>query len=120
MKILILCAHGKNRSRYLAEYLATKGYETDFDGVNNDDKKSVQEKISWADTIIAVTRDIHEKAQADFDFTEKKVFGLDVDDRPETCFLSLPILTGDEWVEFQHQHVYPKLTEQVNKILNLK
>ena len=120
MKILILCAHGKNRSRYLAEYLATKGFETDFDGVKNESKEAVQAKIAWADTVIAVTREIHETALADFDFIGKKVFSLDVDDRSETCFLSLPILTGDEWVEFQHQHVYPKLTEQVNKILNLK
>lgn len=119
MKILILCAYGQNRSKYLAGYLSTKGYETDFDGVNNENKEAVQEKIAWADTVIAVTRDIHEQAQANFDFTEKKVLALDVDDRPEKCFLSLPILTGDEWVEFQHLHVYPKLTEQVNKVLGL-
>jgi len=120
MKILILCAHGKNRSRYLAEYLATKGFETDFDGVKNESKEAVQAKIAWADTVIAVTRDIHEKALADFDFTEKKVFSLDVDDRSEKFFLSCVVASGDEWIEFQEKHVYPKLIEQTNKILNLK
>ena len=119
MKILVLCAYGQNRSRYLAEYLATKGFETDFDGVKNEDKETVQAKIAWADAVIAVTHDIHEKALASFDFTGKKVFALDVDDRPQKGFLSLPILTGDEWVEFQAQYVYPKLIEQANKILNL-
>jgi predicted protein tyrosine phosphatase len=119
MKILVLCSYGQNRSRYLAGYLSTKGHETEFDGVKNEDKGAVQEKIAWSDAVIAVTREIREKAQADFDLTGKKVFALDVDDRPQKIFLSLPILTGDEWVEFQEQHVYPKLIEQANQILNL-
>ncbi len=119
MKILVLCAYGQNRSRYLAGYLSTKGHETDFDGVKNENKDAVQEKIDWSDMVIAVTRDIHDAAQADFDLEGKKVFALDVDDRPHKIFLSLPILTGDEWVEFQEQHVYPKLIEQANKVLGL-
>ena len=119
MKILVLCAYGQNRSRYLAEYLATKGFETDFDGVKNDEE-AVQAKINWAETIIAVTHDIHERALVDFDFKGKKLFALDVDDRPEKLLPAGKVLTGDDWVNFQERYVYPKLIEQANKALKIE
>ena len=33
MRALCICAQGMNRSRFLAEYLAKRGYETDFAGI---------------------------------------------------------------------------------------
>src|SRR3989338_6583033 len=34
MKILIVCSYGRNRSKYLAEYLKGRGYQTDFAGIS--------------------------------------------------------------------------------------
>ena len=120
MKILVLCAYGQNRSRYLAGYLSAKGHETDFDGVYNDDRDAVQAKIDWADAVMAVTHDIYEKALADFNFSGKQLFALDVDDRPEKILPAGHVLTGDDWVNFQERFVYPKLIEQANAVLKIK
>ncbi|MGM5483546.1 MAG: hypothetical protein ACQER9_01365 [Nanobdellota archaeon] len=35
MKILSICNLGQNRSRYLANWLAKKGYKTDFGGIDS-------------------------------------------------------------------------------------
>ncbi len=56
MKVLSVCSRGVNRSRYLAEYLREKGYETDFCGVaEGAERECTGEKIEWADLIICTT-----------------------------------------------------------------
>jgi hypothetical protein len=120
MKILVLCMFGMNRSKYLAEYLKGKGFETDYDGVNNENWEAVQEKINWSDTVITVSHDTHEKARMDFDFVGKKVYTLDVEDCPKAVLPGSEILNGDAWTDFQNKSVYPKLIEQANKVLNIK
>jgi hypothetical protein len=109
---------GINRSKYLAEYLKGKGFETDYDGVNNENKEEVQKKVNWADIVITVSHDIHERALEDFDFAGKRVYALDVDDRPEAVPGS-EIFNSNVWTDFQNKSVYPKLIEQANKVLKI-
>jgi predicted protein tyrosine phosphatase len=114
MKFLVLCVFGKNRSRFLAEYLSAKGFDVEYDGVTNEDKDVVQQKIDRADVIIAVNGDVEMQLRGDFKAKGKKIIVLDVDDRPET------LLTDQAWTDFQQKNVYPKLIEQVNKALDIK
>jgi len=113
-----MCAFGQNRSRFLAEYLATKGFETDYDGVNNENREDVQRKIDWADIVISVSPDVHEQTMS-FNISGKRIFVLDVDDRPSCVLPQGKPLDGDDWVNFQKKYVYPKLIEQVNKALKI-
>lgn len=85
MKVLVLCAYGQNRSRYVAKYLSEKGYETDFDGVQNSDRDAVQAKIDAADVIITVSADVHAGLVHNFNLDDKRVIEIDVDDRPVWC-----------------------------------
>ena len=62
MNILFVCTQGQNRSKYLAEYLKEKGYSTDYGGVKADGANPLtQEKVDWADVIVAVREHIKDK-----------------------------------------------------------
>jgi len=117
MKILVLCAYGRNRSRYVANYLSEKGYDTDFDGVLNGDSDIVQKKINDADVLITVSQKVHDHLVKQFNFKGKRVIEIDVEDRPEFVLPACKPLSGDDWVSFQEQCVYPDLIDQLNKFL---
>jgi len=114
MKILVLCSFGQNRSRIVAEHLRSRGYDADFDGVEND-HDAVQAKIDAADTIVTVHPMVKEKLIADFDVSGKRIIGLDVDDRPQCALSSKKAFAGDDWHKFQAERVYPDLIAQVDK-----
>ena len=116
MNVLVLCTHGKNRSRYLAEYLSKKGYQTDFAGVRMLDATALREKIRWADVVITV-HDIVREGLHDIDFEGVRHIALDVEDRPEHADAGGKQLDGEEWSAFQREHVYPKLEEQIERHL---
>jgi|SaaInlStandDraft_5_1057022.scaffolds.fasta_scaffold11204_3 hypothetical protein len=116
MKILTMCAFGKNRSRYLAEYLEKKGYDTDFAGVCQDHDE-VQEKIDVADVIIAVHPDIKEQLQLWYDVKQKMIIGLNVEDRPEVVLPEGKTLDGEAWGDFQEKEVYPILIKDIEERL---
>ncbi|MFH1253410.1 MAG: M23 family metallopeptidase [Candidatus Uhrbacteria bacterium] len=107
-KILVVCNYGKNRSKFLAEYLSRKGYETDFGGLQ---ENLLQAKINWAEVVISVHEEIKKELLVNFDLTGKCLIELNTDDRPAEK------LDGAEWTDFQNNLVYPKLIEQVDKYL---
>jgi len=119
MKVLILCAHGKNRSRYLKQYLADKGYDSESAGVINDSAEDVQKKIAAADVVVTVHDVVREQLSGLFDLSDKRIIDIDVEDRPEQVLPEGRQLDGDEWVAFQEEHVYPKLREHIDRHLPL-
>lgn len=118
MNILVLCAHGKNRSRYLAEYLSSKGYTTDYAGVESSDARTVQKKIDEADILITVHPLVKEGLFEYFYVGEhKRLIELNIEDRPEQVLSEHQSLDGEAWTQFQHSSVYPRLKEQIDAYL---
>ena len=59
LKVLCVCAKGRNRSKYLASYLKRKNYLTRFRGIEyeidpNIENKILQSDVDWADIILIV------------------------------------------------------------------
>lgn len=78
MHILCLCTLGQTRSKRIANHLSGKGHETDFAGASVlAFNKVTQQRIDWADAVIAVTP-IAQAALKKFDTTGKKVIMLDI------------------------------------------
>ncbi len=83
MKILAVCTYGQNRSKYLAEYLRSKGYDAEYGGVKQASFNSLtQDKIDWADTIVFANRKIEEKFSEQYNHKDKKSITLDVSNNP--------------------------------------
>lgn len=117
MNILTVCHFGKNRSKYLAEYLREKGYGSDFKGVGDVSQNPVtQKEIDWADVLVFVKPEIQAEFFRKFDKPKnKKVICLDVEDR--TSVLCPKPLRGESWIDFQRNCVYPELKRQIDKYL---
>lgn len=116
-KILVLCTFGINRSRYLAEYLKSKGYNNVVYGGVQEDEDVVKEKIEGSDLIITVHPEVKDALDVHFDIGDRKVIELNVDDRTRNYTANGESLKGDEWTAFQEENVYPKLVEQIESIL---
>ncbi|MFA5129707.1 MAG: hypothetical protein WC477_02165 [Patescibacteria group bacterium] len=118
MNILIFCHFGKNRSRYLADYLVEKGYQdVKHAGVMDPDHEKIQKEIDWADIIIYVSHHIHDDVLAEYRVENKREIILEVEDRPEIVLPDHRHLQDIEWSEFQKEYVYPALKEQLEKYL---
>ena len=116
--ILIICHWGRNRSKYLADYLKTKGYNTDYAGIGDQaDTKDrlTQEQIDWTDVIIVVQDYLGEKLSSSYNIKNKKVISLEVDDKTDDQ--NKPQLDGKEWMEYQQKNVYSKLKKEIDKFL---
>lgn len=118
MKILALCAFGKNRSRHLAEYLSSLGYEVDFAGTIKNTEET-QDKINESDILISVHPIVAEALEHNFYTEGKTIIKLDVEDRPEMLLDSKARLDGDNWIHFQEKFVYPEIERQINDHLPL-
>ena len=118
MKILGMCWYGRNRSRYIADLLATKGHETDYAGVKQDHGE-VQGKIDWADIVVSVHPDVAAVLKSSYDLEDTKLIELDVEDRPEKVLPEGKPLDGEDWKMFQERHVYTKLAEEIHEKLDL-
>lgn len=87
-KVLCICALGRNRSRYLADYLEKKGYLTRHGGVNcpkckeciNQCSMLKQADVDWADVIIIVRKMLVKPFKERYKWRSKKVIVLDVTD----------------------------------------
>ena len=118
VKILVVCTEGQNRSRYLAEYLKRKGYETDFGGIKKDGfNPLIQKKVDWADMVITVREHIKDKFLHRFDPKCKKVVHLEVRDNPKRFPAEAQELAAKDWNAFQEKYVYSELRKQVEKYL---
>ena len=120
MRILILCEHGKNRSRYLAAYFQEKGYaEVEFVGIRTADQSEIQRKIDYSDIVVVVHGSVADIVRQEFEISGKRLIELKVEDRPELALPERKTLDGEEWIRFQEEHVYPKLREQMKRHLPL-
>lgn len=117
MKILVVCTHGKNRSKYLAEYLIQKGYDADYAGVEQSDQKELSKKFDAANIIVTVHGSVRERLLQNFNIRGKRHIDLEAEDRPEFVMPERQQLSGNDWIAFQNNFVYPKLKEQIDKYL---
>ena len=109
MNILIVCTQGQNRSKYLAEYLASKGYTTDYGGVNPEGYNPLtQEKVDWADIVVTVREHIKNKFLDRLEPKGKRVIHLEVIDNPKRFSQDVQELADKDWWEFQEKYVYFK------------
>ncbi len=119
MNLLIVCTQGQNRSKYLAEYLQSKGYNTDYGGVNPEGVNPLtQEKVDWADIIITVREHIKYKFLDRFEPKGKKVIHLEVIDNPKKFPEKAQKLAEKSWIDFQEKYVYSELRKQIEKHLS--
>lgn len=114
-KITIVCTHGRNLSRYLKSHLQEKGISSYAVGMFFENQGTVQ-KIKNAHTVICVHPDIKKAVEAAIDLSEKQVICLDIDETPSGAETAKAI-TGEVWLEYQREYVYPELERQIKKYL---
>lgn len=114
-EIVILCPHGRHRSRYLKEHLETLGYKTHALGVNHK-SDNLRRKIKAARVIISVHPDVEARLREDHEVEGKRIVSLDVDDQPAAGSRAV---TGEEWIAYQKEVVYPALEKSIKKHLPL-
>lgn len=121
MNVLVVCNWGKNRSRYLADYLASKGYDTRTGGLSDRteiENRLTQDLVDWADVIVIVQKYLEEKLLGNYNVDNKRTIVLEVDDKTGDNIFR-PTLDGDAWLEYQNKFVYPELKTQIDKYLPL-
>lgn len=114
-RITIICTHGRNLSRYLKSYLETKDISSYAVGLFFKNPGTAQ-KIKNAEIVICVSPFIKKTVEDAFDLSKKRVICLDVDDTPVGAE-SAKNITGDQWLEYQRDYVYPELERQIKKHL---
>ena len=70
--------------------------------------------VRRSDLIISVHPEVLNRLEEIVDLSGKRVISLDVEDRPERSLPDGKRLDGEDWVDFQDRHVYPKLVEQID------
>jgi predicted protein tyrosine phosphatase len=127
LKVLCICAKGKNRSKYLAYYLKNKGYSTRYGGI--DDKGYVVEKIkkkvdfkdvSWADIVIIVRKRLVPIFKDKFGSVKKRFIILDVTDAKNLIPEEFSHLRDLDYHSFQLRWTYPQLRKAIAKYLPLR
>jgi predicted protein tyrosine phosphatase len=119
MNVLIVCTQGQNRSKYLAKYLRKKGYTTDYGGVDCEGFNPLsQEKVDWADIIVAVRERIKNKLIDRFDIKGQRVINLEVIDNPKRFDEKAQELALKSWFDFQEKYVYSELRKQIEEYLH--
>jgi predicted protein tyrosine phosphatase len=125
-RILCVCALGRNRSKYLAEYLAKKGYETRYMGVDCTHCRESsrcnllhQEDVDWADVIIIVRKRLKKNFKEVYEWEGKRVIVLDVTDSRKVAARKNPKFALMDNKKFQHNHVRPQLRKAIKPYLPL-
>lgn len=113
--ITIVDTHGRTLSLYLKDYLATKAIPAFAVGMQFKNLNTMR-KIKNAKTVICVHPDIHDAVTSEFDLSGKQVICLDVSETPDTSSGGRH-LTGELWLEYQRDYVYPELEKQIQKYL---
>lgn len=119
MKILCVCALGMNRSKYCANWLSEKGFETQFGGVDKGALNPLTEDmILWADAIV-IARDRHkELLNQKFVLARKKTqYVLGVSDSLDMVPTEYKRLLGLPDDEFHKEWTYPHLETALNELL---
>ncbi len=118
MNILVVCNWGKNRSRYLAQYLQQQGYTVQYGGIYPESDNPIhQEQVDWATVLIFVQPQTQEDFKKSFKITRQQVVTLDVEDRVSVFAPEKDELSPEEWTQIQQEKVYPELEKQISKYL---
>lgn len=113
-RILVICYMGRNRSKYLADYLTDKGFVADCAGILQETKNLVtQEKVDQSEILIFVMPRIQEKFLRQFNICKQKIITLDVEDRLDILCPEKDSHTPDEAKEVYETKVYPELRKQI-------
>lgn len=112
--ITIVGTHGRHTSLYLQDYIKKKGIKSHAVGMYFRNESIIQ-KIQSAKTLICINYEIKTAVEEAFDISDKLVICLNVNDSIDSD--TKKIITGEEWVEYQEKHVYPKLEKQIRKYL---
>ena len=135
-KILCVCTAGLNRSKYLAGYLKSKGYETRYGGAGAfrsriktflkrmrygfTDNPLRGKDIKWAEIIIVV-RPKHERIlRSIYNIIDKKIIILDVLDTQRMIVKKFPKFKGMDSKTFNEKWTYPQLRKAIKPFLPLK
>jgi predicted protein tyrosine phosphatase len=120
MKILCICSKGRNRSKYLAEYLK-KNHSTRYGGLEvhenelKDSKPITQEDIDWAEILIIVKKRLENVLKNNFEVKNKKLIILDVLDSQKLISKTHPELKNISYEEFNKKYTWKKLKEEIDK-----
>ncbi len=128
LKVLCLCAKGRNRSWYLADYLNQRGYLTRFGGIDDGDgnpkyaiiKPITQKDVNWADIIILVRKRLTDIFNRKFKNNDKRMIVLDVSDQKAMLPSEFAHLKELDDLDFQITWTYPQLREAIKPYLPLK
>jgi predicted protein tyrosine phosphatase len=123
-RVLCVCALGRNRSRYLAEYLEKKGYEARHGGVDCSRCKNCnkcdllhQEDVDWAQVIVIVRKTLKRHFKESYDWEGKKIIVLNVTDSRKVAARKNPRFAFLDNKTFQHRYVKPQLRKAIKPYL---
>lgn len=125
LKVLCVCTMGLNRSKYLAEYLREKGYDTKYGGVgpcriDPEPKNPIKkEDIEWADIIITARKKHKPILNNNFGVKDKKIICLDITDSRKAMGEIYPEFKNIEQNEFNQKWTYPQLRKEIERCLPL-
>ena len=126
LRVLCVCAQGRNRSRYLANYLRNLGYSTSYGGVEafldkiGFGRELNQRQIDWADVIITMRPRHAKELRANFKVRGKKIIRLNVTDSYRTVVMEHPKYAKFLGDNFHKKWTYPQLRKAIKSYLPLK
>ncbi len=126
IKVLCVCARGRNRSKYLAKYLRRKGYSTRAGGVEpfKDPDRPwnpiSQKKVDWSDLIIVVEERVLPILKKDYNVRGKKIIAFTVIDAPKFIPDEFKDLRKLPKKEFNKIWTYPRLRKAIKQYLPLE
>jgi predicted protein tyrosine phosphatase len=125
-KVLCVCSMGLNRSKWVANYLKEKGYETRYGGIgpckfDSEPANPIDPKdLEWADIIIAA-RGKHEVVLKEkYRIKNKKIIVLEVSDSRYKAYLKNPAWKEISQEDYNKIWTYPKLKEALGPHLPLE
>lgn len=125
-KVLCVCSMGLNRSKWVANYLKEKGYDTRYGGIgpcrfDPEPANPINSKdLEWADIIIAA-RSKHEIVLKEkYKIKDKKIIVLEVSDSRYEAYLKNPEWENISQEEYNKIWTYPKLKEALEPHLPLE
>ncbi|MEM3122332.1 MAG: hypothetical protein QXH60_02740 [Candidatus Pacearchaeota archaeon] len=111
-----------NRSKYLAEYLEKRGYETKYGGINFFAPNPLNKFVfKWADIVVFSRKKHYLIAKIKYlkDLRGKKIIILDVIDNPAKLSKINKKFTSLSYYEFQRNWTYPELRRQIKEYMPL-
>jgi predicted protein tyrosine phosphatase len=125
-KILCICSMGLNRSKWVANYLEEKGYETRYGGIgpcriDPEPANPIKEgDLDWANIII-VARSKHKIIlEEKHKIKDKRIIVLEVSDSRYKAYLKKPEWENISQEEYNRLWTYPKLKEALEPHLPLE